>query len=287
MLFRHRTTCPTTLALVPVLVIPLVALLTAGSCVENGAGVKEGEETPGAPAASAKGVVETSEGDLGIHPIEHATFVMSWGDRTIYVDPVGGKERFESMEPPDVILITDIHGDHLQPDTVKAVRTEGTVIVAPEAVAKELEAAGVAGDMVKTLANGESAEVEGIGVKAVPMYNLTEERKNFHPKGRGNGYVLDLAGTRVYISGDTEDIPEMRALEDIDVAFVCMNLPYTMTAESAADAVLEFEPAIVYPYHYRGKDGGTQDPEEFARLVREGSDDIEVRIGDWYGSGGR
>jgi L-ascorbate metabolism protein UlaG (beta-lactamase superfamily) len=114
-------------------------------------------------------------------------------------------------------------------------------------------------------------------IEAVPMYNLTEERLGYHEKGRGNGYVVTMGGTRIYISGDTEDIPEMRALEDIDVAFVAFNLPYTMTEEQAASAVLEFQPAVVYPYHYRGSD-----VDAFAATVARGNADIEVRRGAWY-----
>jgi len=115
----------------------------------------------------------------------------------------------------------------------------------------------------------------------LPMYNLTADRQQFHPKGRGNGYVLTLGAKRIYISGDTEDIPEMRQLENIDVAFVCMNLPYTMDVEAAADAVLDFKPKIVYPYHYRGK-GGMSDLEEFRSIVGAGDGDIEVRLLKWY-----
>jgi L-ascorbate metabolism protein UlaG (beta-lactamase superfamily) len=126
------------------------------------------------------------------------------------------------------------------------------------------------------LANGETKSLHEIKIEAVPMYNLTQERLKFHDKGRGNGYVLRLGGKRVYISGDTEDIPEMRALKNIDVAFVCMNLPYTMDVTQAASAVREFRPRIVYPYHYRGSD-----VEKFKSLV--GNDrDVEVRLRDWY-----
>ena len=113
------------------------------------------------------------------------------------------------------------------------------------------------------------------------MYNLREEALKFHPKGRGNGYVLNMAGERVYISGDTEDIPEMRSLKDIDKAFVCMNLPYTMTVQSAADAVLEFKPETVYPYHYRGSDS-ISDVNLFKKIVNEGNDSIEVLLLEWY-----
>ena len=126
------------------------------------------------------------------------------------------------------------------------------------------------------LANGETKSLHEIKIEAVPMYNLTPERLKFHNKGRGNGYVLTLGGKRVYISGDTEDIPEMRALKNIDIAFVCMNLPYTMDVNQAAGAVREFRPRIVYPYHYRGSD-----VEKFKSLV--GNDrGVEVRLRDWY-----
>ena len=147
--------------------------------------------------------------------------------------------------------------------------------------------AGLAEDTLMTaegpltiLANGETFEQFGILVEAVPAYNLTEDRQQFHPKGRDNGYVVTLGGKRIYISGDTEDIPEMRSLKSIDVAFVCMNLPYTMTVEHGADAVLAFAPKVVYPYHYRGQDV-MSDLEEFARLV-DANDDIDVRLLEWY-----
>ncbi len=130
------------------------------------------------------------------------------------------------------------------------------------------------------LANGESFEEKGLKIEAVPAYNLTEDRRDFHPKGRDNGYVVNIGGKRIYIAGDTEDIPEMRELTNIDAAFVCMNLPYTMTVESAADSVLEFAPKIVYPYHYRGQ-GGMSDLEAFKKAVAV-NPEIEVRLLDWY-----
>ena len=134
---------------------------------------------------------------------------------------------------------------------------------------------------IDVLNNGEKKERYGIEVTAVPMYNLREEALNFHEKGRGNGYVLEKEGQRVYFSGDTEDIPEMRALKNIDKAFICMNLPYTMTVESAADAVLEFAPAEVYPYHYRGNPD-VSDVGSFATFVREGNPNIRIVQLDWY-----
>jgi len=131
----------------------------------------------------------------------------------------------------------------------------------------------------KAIANGEAAEWNSLKIDAIPAHNTTEGRLKYHPPGRDNGYLLTFDGFRAYISGDTEDIPEMRALENIDLAFVCMNLPFTMTAQAAASAVAEFKPKYVYPYHYRGRDGGTQDPQEFAGLVAGAA---EVKLVDWY-----
>jgi L-ascorbate metabolism protein UlaG (beta-lactamase superfamily) len=211
---------------------------------------------------------------LIVHPVNHATFVMSWAGKLIYVDPVGGAERFEGLPAPDVIFVTDIHGDHLNADTLTAIVQAETVIVAPQAVHDALPAALQGATQV--LANGGTLTVQDIAVEAIPMYNLTAERLQYHTKGRGNGYVLTVGGKRVYIAGDTEDIPEMRQLRDIDIAFIPMNLPFTMTVEQAADAVREFKPKVVYPYHSRGSD-----LDEFTRLV--GTDvGVEVRVRAWY-----
>lgn len=230
--------------------------------------------TPGlAQAAPATSTV----GELTVRAVQHATFVLTHGGTTIYVDPVGGAEAFAGAAAPDLILITDIHGDHLDLPTLAAVTGEDATIVAPPAVAERL---GDVKAATKVLANGETAEVAGLSVQALPMYNLTEGRSEFHPKGRGNGYVVTVGGQRVYISGDTEGIPEMRALENIGVALVCMNLPYTMDVEQAADAVLAFEPRVVFPYHYRGQ-GGVSDIEKFRDLVAR-NPGIEVRLLDWY-----
>jgi len=235
-----------------------------------------GVSTPSARSAdkSEGDHVATSDGDLVIHPINHATFVMGWKDKTIYVDPVGTGKRFDGLPKPDLILVTDVHGDHLSPETLEAVADAKTTIVAPSAVAEKLPEK--LRKQTTVLPNGETKSVAGISIEAVPMYNLTADRLKYHDKGRGNGYVVTLGGKRVYISGDTEDIPEMRALKDIDVAFVCMNLPYTMTVDQAASAVREFKPKIVYPYHYRGSD-----VEKFKKLVGEHSG-VEVRLRDWY-----
>ncbi|QRO02772.1 MBL fold metallo-hydrolase [Archangium violaceum] len=225
------------------------------------------------PAMSGD-VFSTSRGDLIVHPVNHATFLMNWEGKTIYVDPVGGATPFQGLPAPDVILVTDIHGDHLNADTLTAIVQPETVIVAPQAVRDTLPEA--LQGATRVLANGETLNVGEIPVEAIPMYNITPERLQYHTKGRGNGYVLTFGDKRVYIAGDTEDIPEMRALRNIDVAFVPMNLPYTMTVAQAADAVREFRPKVVYPYHSRGSDVN-----EFTRLV--GTDvGVEVRVGAWY-----
>ncbi len=223
-------------------------------------------------------VIATNAGPMVVHPIEHATFVLEWGGKTIAVDPVGDLEAFADFPKPGLILITDIHGDHLSSEMVAALAEPSTTIVAPAAVAEKLPAGSWA--EVKVLANGASTSWQGVTIEAVPMYNLDPQKQSFHPKGRGNGYLLTLGGKRVYIAGDTEDIPEMRALENIDVAFVCMNLPYTMNVAAAADAVLEFQPTVVYPYHYRGTDG-MSDLGEFRSLVASNAA-IDVRVLAWY-----
>ncbi len=229
---------------------------------------------PPTPPPIEGDVFTTSQGDLIIQPINHATFVMAWAGKLIYVDPVGGAERFEGLPRPDVILVTDIHGDHMSEDTVTAIAQMDTVIVAPKAVSDALPLA--LKTATRVVANGETVNVEGIGIEAIPMYNITPDRLQYHAKGRGNGYVLTMGGKRVYIAGDTEDVPEMRQLRDIDIAFVPMNLPFTMTVEQAASAVREFKPRVVYPYHSRNSDVN-----EFARLV--GTDvGVEVRLRNWY-----
>lgn len=215
--------------------------------------------------------VPTGNGDLVIHPVSHASFVMEWDGQTLYVDPVGGVGAYDGLQRPDLILVTDIHGDHLDIPTLSGLAANA-ILIAPAAVVSQLPPA--LQNKAITLVNGNNVDRLGINVEAVPMYNLTDERLQYHEKGRGNGYVATFAGTRVYISGDTEDIPEMRALENIDVAFVCFNLPYTMTEGQAADAVNAFRPAIVYPYHYRGSDLAL-----FTSMIDDG---IEVRQGAWY-----
>ncbi len=216
--------------------------------------------------------------DIKIIPIEHATAVLEWRDITIYIDPVGGAKAFEGRKQPDLILITDVHGDHFSVETLDALNTQKAKIIVPQAVADKIPEKFA--PQLDILNNGDSKERYGITVEAIPMYNLREEALKFHTKGRGNGYILNFGSQRIYFSGDTEDIPEMRALQHIDKAFICMNLPYTMTPENAANAVLAFKPKQVYPYHYRGRPD-VSDVSKFKTMVGENSD-VEVIQLDWY-----
>lgn len=232
-------------------------------------------ETP----QSSQAALPVSESEIKIIPIAHATAVLEWNDITVYIDPVGGASLFKDQKQPDLILITDIHGDHLSVETLEGLDTSNAKIMVPQAVADKIPSKFT--PQIDILNNGDSKERFGITVEAIPMYNLREEAKSFHVKGRGNGYVLNLGSQRVYFSGDTEDIPEMRALKNIDKAFVCMNLPYTMTEESAANAVIEFKPKEVYPYHYRGRPD-VSDVTKFKDLVNKGNPEIKVVQLDWY-----
>ena len=210
----------------------------------------------------------TSAGTLKLTPIQHASLMIQAGGKVLYVDPAQGK--YDGLPQADYILITDIHGDHLAPALVDKLKKAGTVILAPSAVAETVKGCTV-------ISNGQTKTIGPFQVEAIPMYNLKPAANGtvFHPKGRGNGYVVTYGGKRFYFSGDTEGIPEMRALKNIDVAFVCMNLPYTMTPEAAADAVRAFHPAIVYPYHY-----SQSDLTPFVKALTDSG--IEVRLRNWY-----
>jgi L-ascorbate metabolism protein UlaG (beta-lactamase superfamily) len=216
-------------------------------------------------------------GDVVVHPIHHATLALGWNGHVIYVDPVGGARAFAGLPAPTLVLITHEHFDHFNVETLLAVVPRGIPVVAPPSVARQLPRR--LRSQTRMLANGQKAKVDGIPVEAVPAHNTTPERLIYHPSGRDNGYVLTLGGKRIYLSGDTEDIPEMRALKHIDIAFVCMNLPYTMTVEQAAAAVRAFRPKVVYPYHYQGQP--PTDLQRFKKLLAAESG-IEVRLRDWY-----
>lgn len=218
--------------------------------------------------------IATAQGEVVVNPINHATFALAFGNTVIFADPVGGAQRFDGLPRPDLILLTHTHGDHLSVDTLQAVTSNKTVLVAPPSVAAQLPETLRAQTVVVT--NGEVKTIAGLNIEIVAAYNTTPERTQYHPKGAGNGYVLTLGERRFYVSGDTEDIPEMLALKNIDVAFLCINQPYTMTVEQAANAARAFKPKIVYPYHSRGSD-----LEKFKSLVGADSG-VEVRLRNWY-----
>ena len=224
--------------------------------------------------------ISTSKGALEIQPVTHASLIFTFNKMKIFMDPYSGAEAYKDLGQPDMIIITDIHPDHLDHATLNGLDiSKLKTVIAPQAVADKLPEN--LKKMTKVLENGKTITESGIKIEAIPMYNLPEDPSAMHTKGRGNGYVLTFGDKRVYVSGDTEDIPEMRKLKNIDVAFVCMNLPYTMDVKQAASAVIEFKPKIVYPFHYRGQDG-LSNTEEFKNLVNKGDPKIDVRLRDWY-----
>lgn len=217
--------------------------------------------------------------DINVQPIEHATFAITWNGKSLLFDPSTDKEKLQNIKSPDLVFITDIHGDHFNISTLATLDLSKTEFVVPQVVADQLPEKFHKN--MHILKNGDSIELAGIKIEAIPMYNLPESGDAFHSKGRGNGYVITLGTKRVYISGDTEDIPEMRSLKDIYLAFICMNLPYTMTVKQAADAVIAFKPKVVYPYHYRGQNGKS-DISTFKQLVSDRDKSINVLLRDWY-----
>lgn len=214
-------------------------------------------------------------GAIIVHPVAHASLVLQVPDLVIYVDPVGGADAYAGLPPPGLILVTHQHPDHFDLPTLEALAGADARLVTNPAAHDLLPDALTA--RAEAIANGAGTTVGGVAITAVPAYNTTPERLQYHPQGRDNGYVLEVAGRRIYVAGDTEDIPEMRALTGIDIAFVPMNLPYTMTMDQAASAVAAFAPKIVYPYHYNGEDLG---PFE-AALAAAGSPTRVIR-GAWY-----
>lgn len=217
--------------------------------------------------------IAATGGDLIVTPITHASVQIEHGKTVIHVDPWSSGDYAQAKQA-DLVLVTDIHPDHLDPAAIAKVRKAGAPVVIPAA------ATGKVPDGV-VLANGETRTVAGVPIEAVPMYNLQRGPKPgelFHTKGRGNGYIVTLGGRRVYFAGDTECVPEIRALKNIDAAFLPMNLPYTMPPSEAAECARAFKPKIVFPYHYRG-----QNPEEFAAALK--GEGIEVRLLAWYRGG--
>jgi L-ascorbate metabolism protein UlaG (beta-lactamase superfamily) len=230
------------------------------------AGANEGSAAK-AQKQFAEDVIKTDAGDLKMTFIGHGTLMFGYHDKVIHVDPVGREADYAKMPKADLILVTHEHGDHLDPKAIDVLRKEQTKLLVTKACAEK-----VAGSTV--MKNGDVLTVHGLKIEAVPAYNIAHKRPDgepFHPKGSGNGYVVNFDKTRVYVAGDTESIPEMKQLKNIDIAFLPMNLPYTMTPEMVADAAQAFTPKVLYPYHY-----GQTDPNALVNLLRDSK--IEVRI---------
>jgi L-ascorbate metabolism protein UlaG (beta-lactamase superfamily) len=213
-------------------------------------------------------VVKTAKGDLEITFIGHGTLMFTFGGKIVHVDPFSRLADYSKLPQADLIFLTHEHGDHLDMKALESLRTEKTKIILTENCAQQVK-----GGII--MQNGDVRTVDGLRVEAVPAYNLVHMRSEgvtFHPKGNGNGYVITLGDIRIYVAGDTEKIPEMKQLKDIDVAFLPMNLPYTMTPEMVADAARAFKPKVLYPYHY-----GKTDPSKLVELMKD-TPQVEIRI---------
>ncbi len=213
-------------------------------------------------------IIKADSGNLEITFIGHGTLMCKYGGKVIHIDPFSRLADYSKMPKADIILITHEHRDHLDLKALDLVRTEKSLVVLTNKCASQVEGGTV-------MKNGDVRTVGGLRIEAVPAYNIVNMRSEgvpFHPKGLGNGYVILFGNKRIYVAGDTENIPEMQQLKNIDVAFLPMNLPYTMTPEMVADAAKSFKPKILYPYHY-----GNTEPSKIVELLK-GEAEIEVRI---------
>jgi L-ascorbate metabolism protein UlaG (beta-lactamase superfamily) len=213
-------------------------------------------------------LIPTTAGNLSITFLGHASLLMIFNGKYIFIDPFGEMADYSNLPKADIVISTHEHFDHLDPNALKAIRSSTTVMILNLAGARQT------GDGI-AMRNGEIKEIAGLRIEAVPAYNIEHKRSDgqpFHPKGVGNGYILTFGETRIYIAGDTENIPEMKDLKDISIAFLPMNLPYTMTSEMVAEATKTIQPHILYPYHY-----GKTDVRELVNLLKS-EKNIEVRI---------
>jgi L-ascorbate metabolism protein UlaG (beta-lactamase superfamily) len=217
----------------------------------------------------ASDVIKTEAGNAEITFIGHASLLFRIGDMNVYFDPVSGSGNFASLPKADLILVTHDHYDHLDNDLINSLKKEGTVIICNSTAGTKVKGSVV-------MKAGESRLVNKLSIEAVEAYNIVNMRSQgqpYHPKGVGSGYILNYGGKRFYIAGDTENTPEMKALKNIDVAFLPMNLPYTMTPEMVADAARAFKPGILYPYHTGDTNTG-----KIIELMKGSG--VEVRIRD-------
>jgi len=214
--------------------------------------------------------IDTPNGNVVITFVGHGTLMMEYNGKTIHIDPVSREADYSTMPKGDLVLITHHHGDHLDFNAISKIKVENTIVIGTETCKKNLENVEMT-----TMQNGDKKEAVGLSIKAVPAYNVEHKRSNgnpYHMKGEGNGYVISFDGFNVYVAGDTENTKEMKALENIDIAFLPMNLPYTMTPEMVVDAAKAFKPKILYPYHY-----GSTDTNILLDLMKDEME-VEVRI---------
>ncbi len=213
-------------------------------------------------------VVKTAEGELETTFIGHGTLMFAFGGKIIHVDPFSRLADYSKLPQADLILLTHEHRDHLDLKALDRLRTDRTKIILTENCAQQVK-----GGII--MQNGDVKTIDGLKIEAVPAYNLVHMRSEgvpYHPQGNGNGYVITFGDKRIYVAGDTENIPEMKQLRDIDYAFLPMNLPYTMTPEMVADAAKAFKPRVLYPYHY-----GKTDPSKLVELMKD-TREVEIRI---------
>jgi L-ascorbate metabolism protein UlaG (beta-lactamase superfamily) len=243
----------------------ITSLPLAGFAANLAANPAFAQETPMADTLA------TSTGDLVIHPIDHASLVLEWGGKAIYVDPVGGAALYEGLPTPSAILITHGHGDHFDVPTLEAIAGDAVLITNDDVFSKLSEGLKA---KATAMANGAEGTVVDLPIRAIAAHNTTADRMQYHPVGVGNGYVLTFGDKQVYVAGDTEPTEDMLGLQGISLAFLPMNLPYTMTVEQAVEAINTFKPAVVYPYHYGDSD--------LSPLETEIDAAVEVRLRNWY-----
>ena len=243
----------------------MAGLPFAGFAANFAANPAFAQETPMADTLA------TSAGDLVIHPVDHASLVLEWGGKALYCDPVGGAALYAALPAPSAILITHGHGDHFDVPTLEALAGDAVLITNSDVFSKLPE--GLKGKAT-AMANGDEGAVLDIPIRAIADHNTTADRMQYHPVGVGNGYVLTLGDKLVYVAGDTEPTEDMLGLQGISLAFLPMNLPYTMTVEQAVEAINTFKPGIVYPYHYGDSD--------LSPLETEVDEAVEVRLRNWY-----
>ncbi|WDP88531.1 MAG: MBL fold metallo-hydrolase [Desulfobacter sp.] len=225
--------------------------------------------------AAKTDIIPTSEGRLKITLVGHGSLIFEYGGKTIHVDPWTKMGDYNSLPKADLVLVTHHHRDHLDPAALDIIRKDNTIVVMTPKCARQMEVGN--GPPPVLMANGDKKKLAGFSIEAIPAYNRVHKRDNgepFHPKGEGNGYIITFGDKRIYVAGDTENTPEMKALKGIDAAFIPMNLPYTMDSEMAADAAKAFKPRLLYPYHTRSKEAD-QVP-GFIKLMR-GIEGVEIR----------